>query len=165
MESVDTLFKKHSNELFSYLCRYTFNSAEAEDILSDVFVKLMEHIEKNNSELFLWRPWLYRVATNCAVSHLRKRKIRSFFLMENKNTFEAGVTPGVSLENDQEGGWAKKAIDQLDHKYRSVLIMQVYQELSYQEIADALNINIGTVRSRLNEAKKKMKKILGETYE
>ena len=164
MESVETLFKRHSDELFAYLCRYTFNHADAEDILSDVFAKLMGHIERNNNESFLWRPWLYRVATNCAASHLRKKKIRSLFLMGKENNQEPEFDSPNTLEQSQTNAQIKNAIDQLDHKYKAVLILQVYQDLSYQEIADIVKINIGTVRSRINEAKKRIKTILGENH-
>lgn len=161
MESTDTLAKKYSKELFSYLCRYVGDYASAQDILSDVFVRMMENIHHSGDESFQWRPWLYRVATNLAASHLRRQKIRRLFLVKNSGSAINDSSPHRQLEYSQNEKRVRMAMEQLSNKYRSALVMRVYQEMSYEEIARNLGISLAAVKSRINDAKKKMAKIMG----
>lgn len=166
MEAVETLVRQHSKELFGYLCRFVGNRSHAEDILSDVFVRLIEQYRKTGDEPFAWRPWLYRVATNCALSHLRKQKIRSFVPFAGKEDVPESVpSPQQLAEMSNEASVIRSAIEKLSHKHRSILIMHVYQEMSYEEIARTLAISLGTVKSRISEAKTKIRDILGVTNE
>lgn len=163
MDRAEALFRRHADELFGYLCRFTSNRAEAEDILSDVFVKLLEQGERRLADAaFEWRPWLFRVATNAAVSRFRRQRIRALFALRRR---AAEGTSGKAdpVEADEEGRRVRAAIDALSPKLKAVLIMRIYQELSYEEIARATEINIGTVKSRLNEAKARLKALLGES--
>lgn len=161
MEVVETLVRQHSKELYTYLCRFVGNRSHAEDILSDVFVRLIEQFKKTGDEPFAWRPWLYRVATNCAISHLRRQKIRSFIPLLCKEDVPASTpSPQELAEISNEASMIKSAIDKLSHKHKSILIMHVYQEMSYEEIAGTLDISLGTVKSRISEAKKKIRDIL-----
>jgi RNA polymerase sigma-70 factor (ECF subfamily) len=158
METLEELVKNHSNELFGYLIRYMGNRASAEDALSEVFVKLIENYTEDPD--FLWRPWLFRVATNVAIGHIRKQKIRKIFLLREIQCHESGV------EEDGPSGVdvlkLRTAVDSLGKRHKPVIIMRVYHEMSYEEIAKSLDINVGTVKSRISEAKEKLKIALGE---
>lgn len=163
MDRAEHLFRRHANELFGYLCRMTGDRAEAEEILSDVFVRLLEQGEGRLADAsFEWRPWLYRVATNAALSRFRRQRIRSLFLAREhrQRAGEAAEKPDP-IEGDEEGRRVRGAIEKLGGKYRAVLLMRAYQEMSYEEIARALSINVGTVKSRLNGAKQRLARLLG----
>lgn len=159
MESVEGLVKRHSGELFGYLCRYMGNSANAEDVLSEVFVRLIENFPGQGDD-FMWRPWLFRVATNLAIGHHRKHKVRMLFRLRSKG--ESALVRGDEIELNSDIGRLKDAIEKLGKRHRPVVIMRAYHDMSYEEIAAALDINIGTVKSRISEAKEKLKELMGE---
>jgi len=162
MELAEKLFEEHADELYAYLCRFTSNSAEAEDVLGDVFVKAIEEERLSSAEGFEWRPWLYRVATNCAISRMRRAKVRALFRRRMRPKEEGVSEARDSIDEAQTWTRVRAAIKKLGARHKAVLLLQVYQDLSYQEIADALCINVGTVRSRLFEAKERVKATLLE---
>lgn len=163
MDRAEELFRQHADELFGYLCRFTANRADAEEILSDVFVRVLEQGERRMAgEGFEWRPWLFRVATNAAVSRFRRRRIQALFARKDAVRPMPAAKDADPAEASQEAKRVRVAIEGLSPKLRVVLIMRIYQDLSYEEIADAAGINVGTVRSRLNEAKRQLKGLLGE---
>ncbi len=160
---IESLVREHSNELYGYLCRYTGNFAHAQDILSDVFVRLIEQVKKSGSDpAFQWRSWLYRVATNLAISHYRKQKIRALFLLKNKSDNTEHEQLHKNMETSQEGVRVRRAVESLSHRHKAVILMNVYQEMSYEEVAAALEIDIGTVKSRISIAKQRLKSLLAE---
>jgi RNA polymerase sigma-70 factor (ECF subfamily) len=162
MESVESLVRLHSNELFGYLCRYLGNRTAAEDTLSEVFVRLIENFPRMGKDV-QWRPWLFKVATNLAISHQRKQKVRALFHMRSRAEGCNGHDGCAELS--VEVARLRGAIEKLGKRHRPVVVMRAYQDMSYEEIALALDINIGTVKSRINEAKEKLKILLGEGYE
>lgn len=160
---IDMLVKRYSNELYGYLCRYTGDFALAQDILSDVFVRLMEQMTKTSDDVaFQWRPWLYRVATNLAISHHRRQKIRSMFLLKKSQVDINDAGPQEMMETSQEGLKVKAAVEALSYRHKAVILMNIYQDMSYEEVADALKISVGTVKSRISIAKQRLKETLKE---
>lgn len=156
MSEIELLFYKYSDELFAYLCRFTGNRGVAEDVLSTVFVRLIEETEKKGMDnMPNWRPWLYRVATNCAISHFRRQKIKNLFSLKNRGCLgPESISSHDTVEGKEITQRLKKIVEGLSEKLKSVIILNIYQELSYEEVAVTLKINIGTVKSRLNEAKR-----------
>src|SRR3989338_5821853 len=75
MQTSEELIKAHAKELFGYLCRYAGDPALAEDLLGEVFVRFLMQYKVKTDPNFQWRPWLYRVATNLVISHLRRQKL------------------------------------------------------------------------------------------
>lgn len=164
MLTADELIAAHSREVYTYLYRYVGNAATAEDILGEVFVRFVGAYPSNNSDEFNWRAWFYKVATNLAISHFRRERIRKLFRMRQradeyslKGTIDS---PHTGVEQDQEVRLLKAAVEKLSDKLRSVIIMRTYNDMSYDEIAYTLNLNVGTVKSRLNEAKARLKELL-----
>lgn len=162
MTQVETLVEQHASEIHGYLCRMLGDHAAAKDVLGEVFLKMVEHVKKLESS-DLCKTWLYKVATNCAISHMRRQRVRRIFsLREKHERIDAQRSPQDLIEMNEEAGRIRNAVGRLGKKHKSVLIMRIYQELSYQEIADVLKINIGTVKSRLCEAKIKISEMLEE---
>lgn len=162
--TVDELVARHSNELFGYLVRFVGNRAVAEDLLGDVLVKMMEQHQTSVDAEFAWRPWLYRVATNQAISHLRKEKIRQWVGLDGLDVAADECDASVHIDAGQSGQRIQRAIARLSPKLKSTLMLSVYQGLSYKEIAEVERIEVGTVKSRLNEAKRVVKCWLEESH-
>lgn len=163
--TADTLIARHSSELFRYLYRFVGRRGVAEDLLGDVFVKMLQQLQKTADPLFPWRAWLYRVAGNAAISHLRKAKFRSWIGLDAVAAINPEPSAQQQLEGDQSGRALQQAIAQLSPKLKSTLLLHAYQELSYKEIADAEQIAVGTVKSRINEAKRLIKRWLEQHHE
>lgn len=133
----------------------------AEDLLQEVFIKTFVHLNDYDTSL-RFSSWIYRIAHNEIVSYFRKEKSRSGvsvkgsdFLLFDNIADDAGLT-------DQEGehytsAEIQNAVDLLEPRYREVIILKFFEEKSYDEISDILQIPQGTVATLLNRAKKKIK--------
>lgn len=154
--TVDQLVALHADELLAYLCRFVGDRSTAEDLLGDVFVKLLQQQATPQTTVMEWRPWLYRVAMHHAISYLRKRRWRTWLRLDHDAADDA-PSVGAQLEASHMDRRVQQAIVSLSPTLRSTLLLSVYQELSYKEIADVEQINLGTVRSRLNEARRLVK--------
>lgn len=160
MPTSDELIASHSREVYAYLYRYVGDAATAEDILGEVFVRFIGTYNVNKTTDFNWRAWFYRVATNLAISHFRRERVRRLFRLKHRGSRGIVDSPHTGVEQDQEVKLLKVAVERLSEKLKAVIIMRTYNDMSYDEIAYALNLNVGTVKSRLNEAKIKLKEIL-----
>jgi RNA polymerase sigma-70 factor (ECF subfamily) len=159
---LEGIVKEHSPEIFGYLCRYLGNRAAAEDVLGDVYVRLIEQHAKSKDDEFQWRPWLYRVATNLAISSLRRRKLFSLFASSERHEAQMTVQGGVAAEEGERITRMRAAIDTLGKRHKPVVLMRYYQDMSHEEIARSLDISVGTVKSRLNEARRRLEEVLSE---
>lgn len=165
MEKIETLVREHASEIHGYLCRMVGDYAEAKDILSEVFIRATQHARRKPDN-DICKAWLYRVATNLALSYFRKRKVRRMFAVKSQQTdTDVRKSPQDELEDSEDVKLLKDAISKLGHKHRSVILMRMYQELSYEEMSKALGIKVGTVKSRLNEAKAKLKALMENRHE
>jgi len=147
-----TLYEKFSKGLFNYLVRLIGDWHYAEDILVETFTKLANSNLDNRGSL---KAWLYRVATNKAYKFLRKNRIEMCTPMEivsdNSNPNETEIIKKIETQ---------KLLDRLPEIYRSVVVLKFYERMSYQEIAETLCIPLGTVKSRMHEAIKSLRRLV-----
>ena len=148
------------------LLRYIFrlgckDSAAAQDLLQEIFVKTFVHLNDYDHSL-QFSSWIYRIANNEIVSYFRKERIRPSVLTKSENyfLFENIVDDAAFIEQKNQGYTASeiaKAVGQLEPKYRDVIILKFFEEKSYEEISDIMQIPQGTVATLINRAKKKIK--------
>jgi RNA polymerase sigma factor (sigma-70 family) len=158
-EAFGVLFDRHASVLLRFLARRV-NPAEAEGLLGEVFRIAFERRERFDLGRDSARPWLYGIAANVVAKHRRSeaRRLRA--------TARAAARRGLSddpLEQavpaiDAHARWSDLAetIMGLAAPEREALLLFAWEEMSYQEIADALGIPTGTVRSRLNRARRRL---------
>jgi RNA polymerase sigma factor (sigma-70 family) len=150
--------------------RYTNNDDRAKDILQDGFIKVFKSMEKFNFE-GSFEGWVRRIVVNTAIDYVRKSKTDFLLANEGKDVEdyheslyeeEAAEEPvEMTLEvSDVRNGMAK-----LSTAYRTVFNLYVFENYSHQEIADALNVSVGTSKSNLAKARANLKKILTEELE
>lgn len=140
---------------------------EAEDILQEAFIKAYRNLnsfDKNQS----FSSWMYRIVRNETISHYRKRNVRpeGHTDQEDEETldrFAHHLDIAMDAEKAEEANAIRKALDELDPKYRDVLILQYLEEKDYKEISDILHIPMGTVATRINRAKERFK-IVAKKY-
>ena len=166
----EQLVIENQNKVYSLALRLVNDREEAADLAQEAFVKAWQGLSSFQGESS-FATWVYRLTTNVCIDHLRKKKRRE------------GVEPSVSL-NDEESGWAEpadresdpqlllersergkalaRALARLPDWQRRTLVLRELSGLSYQEIGDALDIDLGTVKSRIARARLSLRKILLE---
>jgi len=159
----EILHKAFYSKMLVVCLRYTQNRAEAEDLLHDGFIKLYQKLSKYNYQ-GSFEGWIRRIITNNAIDFIRKRKEFTTDFNESVNLIEDS---NVS-KNAEDAEFIKvkaqeiiKAIQQLTPAYKAVFNMYVLDDMSHKEIAERLNISVGTSKSNLFKAKLKIKEILG----
>jgi RNA polymerase sigma-70 factor (ECF subfamily) len=159
------IVRRYDAPLMRYVIRLGCrNSAAAQDLLQEIFIKTYLHLNDYDHS-FPFSSWIYRIAHNEIISFFRKEKIRpavldreaDLFLLENMVS-DLGVNDSGHHRHDPRE--IQAAVESLDTKYREVIILKFFEEKSYEEISDILQIPEGTVATLISRAKKKMKSIL-----
>lgn len=157
----ETLYNRYKDMVFRTAVSLTGDEHEAEDILQTAFIKVYEARDKFKGDEDAFKRWLYRITINQCVDSHRKKKPRSpSFSLDQMmgNGFQPRAELSESKLEVEDMVW--QAMECLDEKHRSVVILKYFQELPYEEIAQILNIPLGTVKSRLNTAMKTMRQRL-----
>jgi len=129
---------------------------EAEDAAQDVFVKAWQKLETYNGEAS-FSSWLYRITVNTSIDVLRRRREQTG--LDQQMAEKTYGPEDRMLQNDAQRQ-IRQAVDELPDGSRAVIILREYEQLSYKEIAEILEIPIGTVMSRLNYARRRLRETL-----
>lgn len=157
------LVDRYKDRVFRLLGRYCRDSVECEDLAQDVFLKVFRklHTFNHDSQFF---TWLYRITVNAATDHLSRASSRRLRLVEDTGVFERGddehESPTAPLEAQELQQVTRAIVEQLPEKFRTILVLREFEGLSYTDIAEVLQIQLGTVESRLFRARKKFKDAL-----
>lgn len=135
----------------------------AEDAAQETFIQAWLHLASYRPQTSL-RNWLYRIAVNAATDMLRKEKRILPNALEDLQLQDPQPGPEALYSQEERTTLVQKAILSLPEASRAVLVLKEYEGMSYQEIADALEIPMGTVMSRLNYARKVLKDRLEKKY-
>jgi RNA polymerase sigma-70 factor, ECF subfamily len=161
------LVERYEPKLMRYIRRISSATQEdAEDLLQDVFLKVYRNLNDFDPSL-KFSSWIYRIAHNQVISNWRKSKTRPQVLkFEADEDFLKFIASDVDLAGDTErkfsGEEVRKMLENLDDKYKEVLVLKFLEEKDYQEISDILEKPLGTVATLINRAKKQFAKIAGE---
>jgi RNA polymerase sigma-70 factor (ECF subfamily) len=175
-DAFGVLVRRYERELYGYLRRYLGDATLAEDVFQNTFLQL--YVKSGQYEPGRpVRPWLYTIATHQAIDALRRNSRHQAVSLEQQRaepsdgelrtlleTLEArGPSPleAVSAQERQER--VRASVDRLPDFLRQVLILAYYQGLKYREIADVLEIPVGTVKSRLHAALVKLQEAWSES--
>ncbi|MDZ7611624.1 MAG: RNA polymerase sigma factor [Candidatus Moranbacteria bacterium] len=162
------LMERYEDKISRYIKRISgVNEETCEDILQDVFMKVYINLNSFKPEM-KFSSWLYRIAHNEVINHWRKHKrnkpgnvsIDYHELLKNIIKYEYNTEEGVYQKMINSD--LRKALDRLDEKYKTVLVLNYLEGKSYQEIADILKKPIGTVGTLISRAKKKVLEELKE---
>lgn len=148
---------RHREGIVSLTYRMCGDLHLAEDAAQEAFVRVWQNL-KSYKPQYAFRSWLYKIATNAALDSLRRQ--RPTAKLDSLSLADSASGPEQSAEENQQSAHVRRAIAQLSEPLRIVLILREYQELGYQEIADTLDIPVGTVMSRLNSARVQLRKEL-----
>ncbi len=161
------LYEFYYGKMMGVCLRYAKSPEQAKDILQDSFIKVFRNM-KMFSDTGSFEGWLRRVVTNTAIDHFRKKKKDHVLLGEEWTVEDFGDAEADESQEKQEeealtnlkAEEAMKALQQLSPAYRSVFNLYVVENYSHQEIADILDISVGTSKSNLAKAKRNLRKLL-----
>ncbi|NLM09656.1 MAG: sigma-70 family RNA polymerase sigma factor [Clostridiaceae bacterium] len=174
IEAFETLIQSHQKKVYNIALRMTKNPEDAQELAQDAFVRAFTSIGKFRGDSS-FSTWLYRITINVCTDFLRKRNRAILISMEQgaaTNDNEQGIQiaeeapgPDEIAEKNQLKELIKDAMDSLSADHRQVLILRDILDMSYKEIADTLNVNEGTIKSRISRARSGLKKIITQRTE
>ncbi len=159
LRSMETLYGHFKSSLFSLAYRYTYNFAVAEDLLQDIFIKVFTNLHTlDEDEAFV--GWMYRVAVNTCLSYVRSHKrVRQKTIPLEE--VEAFVSDASSEEVERTANKPlEEAIQSLPAKLKSVFLLHDVQGFKHKEVSQMLGCSVGTSKSQLFKARKKIRKYL-----
>ena len=161
-----TLVERYHSPLLRYLYRLTGGDALlAEDLVQETFVRVIRAIHQYRYPR-AFKPWLYAIATNLSRDYYKRLATRQTVAMTdtmlNQPDVYADVKPETIIVNREAEHQVAEALSDLPDHQREVVILRYYEELSLGEIADALHIPVGTVKSRLSLGLKRLRTQLVE---
>lgn len=170
-EDFNELMRRYQRELYRYLSRYLGDASLADDVFQNTFLQV--HLKRGLYEDGRpVRPWLYSIATHQAVDTLRKIGRHPTVSLDQRNTSSdaepsalvdllVGDVPGPlsELQGEERKQFIRKSIERLPDALRQTLLMAYFQDMKYREIAEALKIPVGTVKSRLHAALGKLEEM------
>ncbi|MCS7167497.1 MAG: sigma-70 family RNA polymerase sigma factor [Gemmatales bacterium] len=166
IDAFGELVRRYQDRLYNAVYRFLGNAEDARDVVQEAFLSAFRSLRyfRGGAQFF---TWLYRIAINHAVDWKRRCKpMRTLSeVNEERNSVEPAdpsllAHPDWQLQRLEEDERLQQALSQLSDEYRMVLILRDMDELSYEEIADVLNIPLGTVRSRLHRARLELRRLL-----
>jgi RNA polymerase sigma-70 factor (ECF subfamily) len=166
----DELVRTYNGSLFHVAYRMLGDSAEASDIVQEVFLKIFRNINGFKGQSAL-RTWIFRIAFSEILNRLRwwKRRSRSTTVSldddhEGKgnglHVTDSSPTPEQALQSREQEVAIQKALGTLSGEHRSIIVLRDIEGFAYHEIAAVLDISIGTVKSRISRARSDLKKSL-----
>ncbi|MDQ6612026.1 MAG: sigma-70 family RNA polymerase sigma factor, partial [Gemmatimonadota bacterium] len=171
------LVRRYERPVFSLVFRMVRDRELAEDLAQDAFIKVLNHIDRYSPE-FKFSSWLFKIANNVAIDHLRRRRVSTISMDGSPNAGTAAEVEASSIElgADQEsaleeleakelGSSIEVAIGALRPEYRSCIMLRHVEGRSYEEIAATLDLPLGTVKTYIHRARHELRKALEHTRE
>jgi RNA polymerase sigma-70 factor (ECF subfamily) len=166
------LVRRYERPVFSLVFRMVRDSATAEDLAQDTFIKVLNHIDKYRPE-FKFSSWLFKIANNVAIDHLRRRHLDTISMDGSPNAATAADVEATSfdvtdhsesalevMEAKELGSAIEEAIGALRPEYRSCIMLRHVEGRSYEEIAATLDLPLGTVKTYIHRARHQLREAL-----
>jgi RNA polymerase sigma-70 factor (ECF subfamily) len=157
------LMERHLPLVYNYLYKMTQNHELSEEMTQDAFVKVYTHLASFDPER-PFKPWLLRIASNAAISALRKNKNQTVSLSELEENVgfdpaseRSSDDPAAALEEQFTSEAVLAEVGKLDEKYRTPLLLRYQADYKYEEVAEATGLPLNTVRTRLKRGLEKLK--------
>jgi RNA polymerase sigma-70 factor (ECF subfamily) len=171
------LVRRYERPVFSLVYRMVRDRELAEDLAQETFVKALNAIESYRPE-FKFSSWIFKIANNAAIDHLRRRELDTLSLDGSPNAdtpdaMEATTlqisdrteTPLEELEARELGGAIETAIGRLRPEYRACILLRHVEGRPYEEIAEMLSLPLGTVKTYIHRARNELRQALGDLRE
>jgi RNA polymerase sigma-70 factor (ECF subfamily) len=170
-KAFEQLIIRYERKIYSICIYFLKNREDAEDAAQEIILKLYKKLGSFRKES-AFSTWMNYVASNTCRDYLRKRKRNQvLYLDEDIRTDESSIsrelpseedTPEERMEKKELGILMQEALFKLKDDHKEILLMREYQELSYEEISEILEISVGTVKSRIYRARQDLKGLLNQ---
>src|SRR5438034_1294215 len=154
VRAFDEIVLRHKQRIFSYVCRMTHDSPDAEDLTQEVFIRAYQSIHRFRADAAV-DTWLYRIATNLVIDRFRRtqRAPQSWVPLDEEDAVgslpatDRGSNPEATAQLGELRREVQKAIQTLPPKLRGAVVLHDLEGLSYEEVAEALGCPVGTIKS------------------
>ena len=171
INAFESLFQMYRERVFKTAYLMVLDEEDARDVLQEVFITVWKSRSTFNPAKGKLATWIHRITVNqCLMRHRKKRPIVASLEEARESGFDlpearSSELPEEIVMSRWECEKLGESINSLDVKFRPVLILRNFDDLSYEEIAQVMDIPLGTVKSRLNQAMKTLRKVLVENEE
>ncbi len=164
--ALSILISRHQQRVYSFIYSKVYDRDVTEDIFQDTFIKVIRTLKRggyNEEGKFL--PWVMRISHNLVIDHFRKNKrMPKFDNTGDFNIFSVLGDPDLNAEKriikDQVEEDVRKLIDELPEDQRDVLVMRIYKDMSFKEIAERTDVSINTALGRMRYALINLRKVI-----
>jgi len=162
------LLKLHEGRLYNVSLRMVSHREDAAEVLQDAMLKIIQNIDKFRGDA-KFSTWSTRIVMNQSISHLRKRRVRragsleavgsgqdgedAGAMLRNRLTDQGEPGPSARVEQEEMVEHLRAALARIDEQFRCVIVLRDLEGLDYQQVAEALDVPLGTVKSRLFRAR------------
>ncbi|MBT4385068.1 RNA polymerase sigma factor [Candidatus Peregrinibacteria bacterium] len=165
IKTFDSAVNKYSGNLYRLAYKFTRNQKDAEDIVQETYLKAYENLLKYPKDEIKWKPWLMRICINLIRNRAKKKSSLSFSSLKKEDDDtdfserikDEKMSALDKLKVKEKQKRVNEAMQKIPEKYQLILELRYMQELSYNEISDALDLPVGTVKVHINRAKSKLK--------
>lgn len=165
MGAFGCLVERHQDRLYNALYRFLGSAEDARDVAQDTFLQALTRLRSFRRESAFY-TWLYRIGFNLAISHRRRSKptvsLERLHRQSASEPSDNGAPPEKMALTAERAEKVQAAISRLAEEQRQVVVLREIEERSYEEIAEILEIPLGTVRSRLFRARLQLKEHLAD---
>ncbi|WGK64685.1 RNA polymerase sigma factor [Croceiramulus getboli] len=165
-DALSKLITRHKQRIYSFIYSKVFDRDIAEDIFQDTFIKVINTLKRgkyNEEGKFL--PWVMRIAHNLVIDHFRRNNRMPKFDNSGEFSIFSVLTDGAmnaenQLINDQVHSDVRRIIEELPEDQKEVLMMRIYQEMSFKEISERTGVSINTALGRMRYALINLRKVI-----
>ena len=167
--SFEQLMRRHEGRMYSCALRMCGNREDAQDCVQEAMLRVFRALERFKGESS-FSTWVYRITMNACLDELRRRKVRSAAsldtLLESGWTpKDPGELPDSRAERMERKAALEKAISELPEDMRAAIVLREVHDLSYEEISQALDVNVGTIKSRISRGRERLRQLIGAQSE
>ena len=169
VDAFEELIKDYKKIAYNIALRVLRNVEDAEDASQEALIKVYKNIQNFNMQS-TFKVWMYRIVVNTCLDFKRKKNLNPLSIDENidlggnseihREIADDSGNPDALVEKNFTSKIVSDAVNKLDDDYKTIIVLRDIEGFSYSEIAEILSCNLGTVKSRLNRARKSLKDIL-----
>lgn len=163
------LMEKYQRAIYNLVYKLVDNQQDSEDITIETFAKAFDNIHTYSNQ-FAFSTWIFKIASNTAIDFLRKKRIQKIPIddhegLNNNIIFSTNKTPELDLILQQRRIELHKYLNQLEPQHQQIIKLRFFEELSYEEISEKLNLSLANTKVQLHRAKKALTHLLAQQNE
>lgn len=160
--ALSAVVAKYRRPLYRHAFHMLHDAEEAYEITQEVFVRAWKETRLFDAEFHI-KGWLYRVTANLSLKHIRSRRVRALFAIRRPEVQKEVTAPVADAIYGEVRKEVAEALEELPPRFRQLVVLRYFDDLSYKEIADTMKMPIGSVMSGLSRARDRLKKLLKNT--